>query len=118
MKGYLPLSRDEAHGLDAIFTPLSQRANYPLSLHQLLQRWSYFVAQVERGYEGSIYEYTNDLSTRDLLEEILLKVARSFHDRLSGAVRPWDDRFHEATRKITRPLAPGVAQDALVVPGS
>ena len=70
------------------------------------------MAQVERGYEGSIYEYTNDLSTRDLLEEILLQVARSLHDRLSGVVRPWNERFHAATRKSTRPLAPGVAKDA------
>ena len=88
MKGYLQLSRDEAQVLAAILAALSKHAHYPLSLSQLLQRWSYFVAQVERGYEGSIYEYTNDLSTRDLLEEILLQVARSLHDRLSGAVRP------------------------------
>ena len=70
------------------------------------------MAQVEKGYEGSIYEHTNDLSTRDVLEEILLKVARSLHAKLINAVQPWDDRLYEATRKITRPLAPGLSQDA------
>ena len=35
------------------------------SLGALLRRWSHFVTQVERGYDDSIYEYTNDLSVRD-----------------------------------------------------
>lgn len=112
MKAHLQLSREDVHALDAILAPLSERAKDRLSLNQLLHGWGYFVVQVERQYEGSIYEYTNDLSTRDLLEEILLRVPQPLHDRLSEAVSPWDDRFHEATRKVKRPLAPGVAQDA------
>ena len=38
------------------------------SLGSLLRRWSEFVTQVERGYDDSIYEYTNDLSVRGRLD--------------------------------------------------
>ena len=112
MKGRLQLSRDETRMLGAILTSLSERTKYPLSLNSLLQRWEDFVAQVEKGYEGSIYEYTNDLSIRDVLQEILLKVPLSLHDTLLQRVQPWDDRLHEATCTSRRPLAPAVPHDA------
>ena len=41
------------------------------SLDALLREWRAFVTQVERGYDDSIYEYTNDLSVRDRLERLL-----------------------------------------------
>jgi hypothetical protein len=112
MKGHLQLSRDEAQKLDAILTSVSARAKYPFSLSYLLQKWGDFVAQVDKGFEGSIYEYTNDLSIRDVLEEILLKAPPSLHDKIMQRVQPWDDRLHEVTRKASRPLAPGVPPDA------
>jgi hypothetical protein len=110
MKGRIQLSRDEARVLDAILTSLSERAKYPLSLKYLLHKWEDFIAKVEKGYDGSIYEYTNDLSLRDVLEEILLKVPQSLHDKLLEGVHPWDDRFYGATRQVSRSLAPGVTK--------
>jgi len=112
MKGRCQLSRDEFRMLDTILNSLSERAKYPLSVNYLLQKWEDFVAQVEKGYEGSIYEYTNDLSIRDVLEDILLKAPLSLHDKLIQRVQPWDDRLHETTRKTSVPLAPAVPQDA------
>ncbi len=41
------------------------------TLGSLLQDWQRFVTAVERGYDDSIYEYTNDLSVRDRLERVV-----------------------------------------------
>jgi hypothetical protein len=64
-------------------------------LNALLRDWGAFVAAVERGYDDSIYEYTNDLSVRD---------------RLAGSDDPrvaeLDRRFEAATAEAAAPLAP------------
>ncbi len=41
------------------------------TLGSLLQEWGRVVTAVERGYDDSIYEYTNDLSVRDRLERVV-----------------------------------------------
>ncbi len=42
-----------------------------VSFEKLLQQWQAFVAEVEAGYAMSIYDYTNALSTRDVIEEVV-----------------------------------------------
>jgi ribosomal protein L16 Arg81 hydroxylase len=101
----IQLSPDETLVLAAILALLSERAKRPLSLQKLLDRWSRVVAQVEQGYEYSIYEYTNDLSVRDLLEEILSETPQALRGKLAQAIQVWDDRFLEATRRVEKPLA-------------
>jgi hypothetical protein len=66
----LELTPDESRALSEILADLSQRAKYEVSLDRLLSNWVRFVDEVEQGYQDSIYEYTNDLSNRDTLEEI------------------------------------------------
>ena len=78
------------------------------TVRQLLGRWAAFVRQVETGYDDSIYDYTNDLSVRDLLEERLSPLPSAEAEALRADLRPWDERFEAATRPSIRPLAPGV----------
>jgi hypothetical protein len=42
---------------------------------------SNFVTEVERGYNDSIYEYANNLSTRNILEAVVQQVPPLLHDR-------------------------------------
>lgn len=111
MKHLQHLSLEETRALKEVIASLSERAKQPLSLNSLLQRWSNFVLQVERGYVGSIYEYINDLSVRDLLEEVTHKVPLTLCDNLLKLIRPWDERFNGATRKLSRSLSPAITQD-------
>src|SRR5215469_12338648 len=98
------LSANEARIVESILAPLSARARYPLSLERLLQRWSNFVAEVANGYEDSIYEYTNDLSTRDILEAVVQQAPPPLRDRLSEVLHPIDRRFIDATNAVQRSL--------------
>ena len=74
------------------------------SLGALLRRWSAFVTQVERGYDESIYEYTNDLSVRDVLDRALNGAGPTLRAKLEGALAADDRRFEAATQESARPL--------------
>ena len=81
--------------LEARFT---SRAGFPITLEGLVSSWGQFVAEVECGYEDSIDDYTNDLTTRDLLDEALQSAPERLRRTLYESIRPLDDRFYAATR--------------------
>lgn len=74
------------------------------SLGALWRRWIRFVREVERGYSHTIYDYTNDLSVRDTLERVTSSVPDHVRTKLLDSLRPWDDRFYQATKRIAEPL--------------
>jgi len=100
----LNLSSEEAQELRGLLSALSDRAQRQVSLNELIGSWNQFVARVERGYEDSIYDYTNDLSVRDQLKEVLSKTSTRLHEKLTAQVEPLDQRFLDATHQIERPL--------------
>ena len=75
------------------------------TLGALLRGWSDLVTQVERGYDDSIYEYTNDLSVRDRLERVVTGASPGLRAQLEGALAADDGRFEAATEEAARPLA-------------
>jgi hypothetical protein len=77
------------------------------SFEKLLEQWQVFVREVEAGYTMSIYDYTNDLSTRDLIEEVLRRTPSSLQAALRAEVEPWDDRYRLATKPSDTPILPG-----------
>jgi hypothetical protein len=74
------------------------------SLGSLLQDWRRFVGAVERGYDDSIYEYTNDLSVRDRLERVVAGASPGLRVQLERALAAADARFKTATEEAARPL--------------
>jgi hypothetical protein len=74
------------------------------SLGALLRDWSDLVTQVERGYDDSIYEYTNDLSVRGRLDEIAAGAGAGLRAKLEAALAEDDRRFAAATEESARPL--------------
>jgi hypothetical protein len=77
------------------------------TLGALLRGWSDLVTQVERGYEDSIYEYTNDLSVRDRLQRLVDGAGPGLRAQLEGALAEDDRRFEAATEDSPRPLGAG-----------
>ena len=75
------------------------------TLGALLRGWADLVTRVERGYDDSIYEYTNDLSVRDRLERLVQGAGPGLRAKLEGALGEDDGRFEAATEDAARPLA-------------
>ena len=74
------------------------------SLGALLRDWSNLVTEVERGYDDSIYEYTNDLSVRDRLADVAAAAGPGLRAKLDRALAEDDRRFAAATEASPRAL--------------
>jgi len=61
------------------------------------------VLEVEMGWEDWGYEFTNDLSTRDILECLLKSVPSSIREKVTPLVAPWDARWRAATLRVAEP---------------
>lgn len=91
--------------IDKVLQEFGERAvlQEPPTLEGLVNKWAGFVEEVENGYDLSIYDYTNDLSVRDLLAELLGRVDRSTQIHARQLLQEWDERFRFAT--MTAPKA-------------
>jgi hypothetical protein len=74
------------------------------SLNDFLDKWSKIVVSVERGYRGIVAEYQNDLSYRDMLEEVRRAAPDVIQEKLTAVLVPLDKRFCEATYEVSQPL--------------
>lgn len=92
------LTTDEQDAIAALEARFSERAHYPITVEKLLSSWQRFVTEVEQGYDDSIDDYTNDLSTRDLLDDVLRAVPQDLSRTLLATIEPLDRRFQQATR--------------------
>ena len=104
MSARLDLTREEREELARLLAELAERTGREDSLDAMLGRWSAFVTTVERGYEDSIYEYTNDLSVRDRLEGVAAGAGAALRAKLHGALAEDDRRFAAATQEADRAL--------------
>jgi hypothetical protein len=104
MSADLDLTQDEREELARLLAELAGRTRREDSLGAMLGRWSAFVTTVERGYEDSIYEYTNDLSVRDRLEGVAAGAGPALQAKLHGALADDDRRFAAATEEADRAL--------------
>jgi hypothetical protein len=104
MSARLDLSPEEQDELARLLAELAERSGREDSLDAMLHRWSGFVTQVERGYDDSIYEYTNDLSVRDRLERVAGGAGPGLRAKLEARLTDDDRRFEAASEEGARPL--------------
>lgn len=91
------LTEEDQERLTAVLKETSSNAGFEQSLARLLNNWAVLVNTVEEVYDDSIYEYTNDLSARDLLAEIGAALSETGRAQLERLLNPWDQRFKNAT---------------------
>ncbi len=111
MTDKLSLSEEEIDLLKPVLSAMSNRRKGVVTLEYLLSRWANFVSAVENIYEFSIYDYTNDLAVRDLLEEVLCICPERLRQKLLVKIKGIDDRFVTATSPVTHPLLRGESRD-------
>lgn len=108
----LLLNDEERRTVETVLKTLSNKSQKTITLDSLITSWSNFIRVVERGYDDSIYEYTNDLSVRDTLDRIIRELPESIGNKITELLQSLDARYNEATREVKKALAPGVKLDA------
>jgi hypothetical protein len=103
---------DERLSLGPLLNDMSARARRPLALVQLIDKWAVFVSGVEGGYALTGYDYTNELSGRDLLEEVIRYARSPLREKVELALAPLDARLQAATRELMEPIRLGPPPDA------
>jgi hypothetical protein len=102
-------TKEDYHRAEQKLEQLSQETKRPLTVENLLERWTDFISDVERGYDGGIDDYTGELSVRDLLEQVREVVTPAGQAHLDRSLRPLDERFEQATHAVEKPLQPAKA---------
>jgi hypothetical protein len=100
-----PLSSHEASELQNAIAKVLPASGGAVSFSDLLMRWQALVTEVERGYQLTAYDYTNDLSARDRLEEVGALLSPELRAKVMSTVAPLDQRFLSATEETGRPLS-------------
>jgi hypothetical protein len=75
-----------------------------VTLPRLLDSWRGLVEQVEHGYEDSVYEYANDVDSRKILDRVAAGARPEAREALLGWLRPWDERYDQATVRAAAPF--------------
>lgn len=78
-------------------TRYSSGARRPITLAGLAADWLTFAHEVGAGYWGTIDDFTNDLTGRDMLEHALGQLDERDRAWLIGLVQPGDARYTEVT---------------------
>jgi hypothetical protein len=104
MTSSFSLSAEERDVIASILSTMPVRQGGTVTLEYLLSRWAGFVSSIENVYDFTIYDYTNDLSVRDLLEEVLQACPEPLRKKIWDEVKELDDRFASTTKLSTRPL--------------
>jgi len=98
-KRAIKLSKQDHEIISYILKQHTQR-----SLSSLLQKWQYFVVEVQRGYSSSIYDYTNALSIRDIIQSTINVISKNGQKEILGLLQEADDIFQTSTRQVQNPL--------------
>lgn len=91
------LTRAQRLMVDKTLRRLRPNADW-INLDVALSKWAEFVEDVESGYAWPDYEYINDLSVRDILEDLLCNCDEATREALTAAIKPLDERFWAASR--------------------
>jgi hypothetical protein len=113
MKHHLRLTEMQAAAVQSALDRLSAKAGRRFTLNSLLNTWANFVAEVERGYRGNIYEYADSLGVREVLDELCRSVPEHVRQTVECALRPIDDRYESATQPTDKPIVSSAGDRSL-----
>jgi hypothetical protein len=110
MQPQINLSFAESLALERILAIRSQMAKRTITLPYLTNKWSRFVMKVEEEYRLTIDDYTNSLSVRDILQEVLDTCSENVS--LKEWISHWDNRFVQATKELQGSLLPSLKNES------
>lgn len=75
----------------------TREAHFSLTLEWLISEWDRFTRAVEAGYRGYGEEYLNDLTARDMLDELMRALPAGDAAVIEAAITDADETYMRAT---------------------
>ena len=111
----LDLTDAESRTIEDIQAERRELVNFDQTIEGLVQSWRSLIEEIKHGYSMSIYDYTNDVSTRQLLEGLLGRCPIRVQQRLIEILQEPDGEFLQLTElpRLSEqcPNLPGLAND-------
>lgn len=79
-------------------------SGYQITLDKQIVAWINLTNECKDGYNDVVEEYTNDLSSRDVIQEILDNISESARSELLKIIEPIDKIFIDHTVKVEKPM--------------
>jgi len=74
----------------------------------MVASWRALSEEIGRGYQLTIYDYTNALSARDLLDEVLTVIPQgSVRSWVESAIEEADTQYRLVTHEVAKPIHGG-----------
>lgn len=100
MNTALTFTSVEESELQSRLNMITSSLGFQTTLDKLITEWAVFVARLELGYDDSLYDYLDDLATRDLIQQVIDAISPALREKVGAAVQPWDERFERATYAV------------------
>ncbi|KAA3645667.1 MAG: hypothetical protein DWQ07_12060 [Chloroflexi bacterium] len=97
-------NKEDQQKITLALQEFSAAAKFEQTLERLFNGWCQLAISVEEGYKLSIFDYTNDLSERFLLQEIKIQLTKGGQDLFDLSLRPHDEHFKSVTKKTRKPI--------------
>ena len=79
-------------------------SGFPRTLEMALKTWRNLAKQSHEGYNDDVAEYTNDLSSRRMIQEIYDVVSEEGKNELLKELEPIDEEFDKHTVRLKKPI--------------
>ena len=92
--------------LNSITEEFSRKAKHKKmqNFKEFMGKLYIFLGAVEKGFEATIYDYTNELTLRDQADRLLDEIPPILKKKVKNLLSDWDKRFDEATNVVSEPL--------------
>jgi hypothetical protein len=104
----LQLNSVDQRKVDEVLRSQQMKRQYPLSLDRLIYNWQSLAHTVRQGYDATLYEYINELSSRTSIYLIASELTDFGGKALEKLIKKSDDTF----REYTIPMKKSVIKDA------
>jgi hypothetical protein len=98
MQDKIQLTGDERIALDQKIDDFRQSGSLrTFSLEKSIHNWRSLVEAVEIGYGLGVYDYTNELTNRDILQRFLDTLPKTLEVHINESIKPIDDTLLSLT---------------------
>lgn len=104
MNKIIIVSKDEIDADNKITNYIASKY-LPQTINSALDSWNKLVNEIEIGYPYDIFEYLNDLFSRNVIQDVIDTDPQPLTQQIILVVDEIDKRFFEYTHEITEPLS-------------